>query len=261
MRIYKMTLKIPTRHGYQLSALVDGEASITKARQIVVVSHGLLTHKSTKFNSSLSSTLAENGLTVVRFDFEGCGESEGDLKDLTPRRAQSNVEDVVMNLREQNATARIGLFGTCFGGYASLLAASDGPAKDVIKGLCVRCVMDSADWDGFWRNLYPDAHQTWEQGNCIPHSFNSKTHPISYKFHQETQEVALADVVAQIDVPAKVLNGDQDEFVNLGRWLETKERFRDCRLDVLSGCDHNYTQPEHRSVAIGKAVRFFKKMI
>ena len=49
----------------------------------VIASHGLLSSKDTEKYTALGERLAREGLAMLRFDFRGCGESEGRMEEST----------------------------------------------------------------------------------------------------------------------------------------------------------------------------------
>ncbi len=79
----------------------------------------------------ISKVLAESGIAVLRFDFTGLGESEGDFARTT---FSSNVDDLkaAADFLEKNHGAPKLLIGHSLGGAAALLAASRIPAVTAV---------------------------------------------------------------------------------------------------------------------------------
>jgi alpha/beta superfamily hydrolase len=95
---------------------------------LVVMCHGLGGDKvgRHRFFVRLSEELAARGVASLRFDFEGCGDSEGDFLSMTIDRWTQNLVDV---LRWIDANpifhgSPIGIFGRSFGGVLAVRAAS-----------------------------------------------------------------------------------------------------------------------------------------
>lgn len=82
----------------------------------------------------ISRTLAESGIAVLRFDFTGLGDSEGDFSDT---HFSSNVDDAVAAARflEQNYRAPSLLIGHSLGGTAMLAAAARIPGSKAVVAL------------------------------------------------------------------------------------------------------------------------------
>lgn len=92
-------------------------------RAWVLFAHCFTCGKSSAAAARISRALAERGFGVLRFDFTGLGESEGDFADTN---FSSNIEDLVAAadwLRENGGPARL-LVGHSLGGTAALEAAT-----------------------------------------------------------------------------------------------------------------------------------------
>ncbi|KKO20131.1 MAG: alpha/beta hydrolase [Candidatus Brocadia sp.] len=71
----------------------------------------------------IARSLAQNGFSVFRFHYRGCGDSEGDFKDTT---LSSQISDTAMAIKvftEQEDLDSIGLLGIRLGGTVALMAA------------------------------------------------------------------------------------------------------------------------------------------
>ena len=88
--------------------------------------HCFTCSKESKAASVISSALAQHGITTLRFDFTGLGQSEGEFADTT---FSSNVGDIVAAadfLRERHGAPAL-LIGHSLGGAAVLAAADRVP--------------------------------------------------------------------------------------------------------------------------------------
>ena len=95
-------------------------------RAYALFAHCFTCSKDLKAAAWLSRTLMEKGIAVLRFDFTGLGESEGDFAD---SNFSSNIEDLVAAaefLREKYQAPQI-LIGHSLGGAAVLAAAEQVP--------------------------------------------------------------------------------------------------------------------------------------
>lgn len=70
--------------------------------------------------------LAKEGYAVLRFDYRGCGDSEGNFEDFTLKTRISDIRRAVDTLVEKSGVESIGLLGLRFGGaLAAALATRD----------------------------------------------------------------------------------------------------------------------------------------
>ncbi len=112
--------------GIDLSAVIHLPGKVPAP--VIVCSHGLLSAKASPKFVAICETMSEAGVCALRFDFSGCGDSP-------PRPAMSLVEArmcdleaaISFALKQPWSDGRIGLLGSSFGGFVSLLAANQRP--------------------------------------------------------------------------------------------------------------------------------------
>ncbi|MCB1054716.1 MAG: alpha/beta fold hydrolase [Acidobacteria bacterium] len=113
--------------------LPDGEP-----RAFALFAHCFTCSKDLKALGWISRALRDRGIAVLRFDFTGLGESEGDFEDTT---FTSNLDDLVAAadfLRSQHLPPRI-LIGHSLGGAAVLAAAQQVPESVAVVTLGAPC--------------------------------------------------------------------------------------------------------------------------
>jgi len=107
------------------------------------VAYALFAHcftcsKDYKSVTYISRTLAEQGIAVLRFDFTGLGESEGEFSDTN---FSSNVDDLVAAARflEEDYEGPALLMGHSFGGAAVLQAAAKIRSSKAVVTIAAPC--------------------------------------------------------------------------------------------------------------------------
>lgn len=73
----------------------------------------------------LAVLLADAGFPVLRFDFRGCGDSAGELKDGSLAAWREDVAEALGELRRRSAAPRITLAGLRLGGSLAAIVASE----------------------------------------------------------------------------------------------------------------------------------------
>lgn len=103
-----------------------------KPHAYAIFAHCFTCNKNWNAARNISRTLASQGIAVLRFDFTGLGESEGEFVD---SRFSTNITDIVAaaSFLEENFTAPTILIGHSLGGTAALFACSS------LSG--IRCVV------------------------------------------------------------------------------------------------------------------------
>ena len=120
------TLLLPGPAGALEVAVDPADPEATAQPVVAVICHPLPTEGGTMHNkvvTMLSRSLRELGITTVRFNFRGTGDSEGSFD-----AGAGEIEDlraVVAWVREQRPNALLWLAGFSFGAWVSICAAEE----------------------------------------------------------------------------------------------------------------------------------------
>jgi len=212
-----------------------------ESRGSVITSHGLLSNKESDKFIALGDRFTEEGFTVLRFDFGGCGQSEGTIADttVTGRKEDLLAALAFMQRRLSRSPQPIGLLGSSMGGFVSLLVAS---CRDEIKAV--------AAW------ATPFCFEELRKG--ITHSSGDI---IKDGFFDDARLYAAESFVPRVR-NLLIIHGDGDETVPLGHARRMYERAGEPRhLEIIPGADHSITAPEHREKAVAVSLSWFKKYL
>lgn len=125
------SVNFPGAQGQQLAGLLDLPTD-GPPRACAILAHCFTCSKDMPSSAYVSRALAERQIAVLRFDFSGLGESEGQLADTT---FSADVDDVVAAsaFMERELTAPALLVGHSLGGAAVLAAAPRLPAVRAVS--------------------------------------------------------------------------------------------------------------------------------
>ena len=92
---------------------------------IVIGSHGLLANKNSPKQISLAQKCNELGIAYFRFDYRGCGDSQGNyIKDTSFKARCEDLTNAIKTVQARTDIGnRIGLFGSSLGGAVSIETA------------------------------------------------------------------------------------------------------------------------------------------
>jgi uncharacterized protein len=133
MHTLQQYLEIPVGREHLAASLHVPPLGRTKAASPVVVCvHGLT---GTRVGSccrsvALARRLVELNIACLRFDFRGCGESEGRFEDVTPARLTEDLKAAVASLDHAAGCdpTRIAIVASSYGAYTTALAIDALPA-------------------------------------------------------------------------------------------------------------------------------------
>jgi len=197
----------------------------------VIACHGLLSTKESDKYVELGAWLSRDGLALLRFDFSGCGESEGKLEDVTITGRLEELQTVVDLVKTDSALGgTIALMGSSLGGYLSLLMAA---REKEIKAIVT--------WAAPYRLSGP----------------SSDSPPLGESFYRDMKNHDLIAILRGVR-HCLVVHGDMDEVVPLTHASLIHENIGDPkRLEIIRGADHRFTNPEHREQAYRLTAAWF----
>jgi pimeloyl-ACP methyl ester carboxylesterase len=210
--MFQEKVRLKNSVGLSLSAVFEGE---TKDAPVVVMCHGYSSSKDKFSTKGLAQKLITKGLSVFRYDFTGCGESEGSLDDSTLLRGLDDLESAVKFLGRE----KFALYGSSFGGYVALLYA----AKSPISALGLKAPVSD----------YMEVETKRSDQN---YGFTPKK---KAGFLKEVKDIDIYQVAKNIKAPTFIVHGDADPVVPAGQ----SKKLLKClggekKLRILPGAGH-----------------------
>jgi len=212
-----------------------------KSHPLVVLCHGFSTSKDGRTYLRLEEMLNREGISTFRFDFFGHGESGGRFEDITTSRA---VDDVLSALRfaEKSGYTKIGLFGSSFGGLASILAASRSNSPRI---LALKSPVTDYRTMALTRLSQKELREWKDKGYMEFETFDDEKRRLNYSFYEDAEKINAREAAQGIQIPVLIVHGDADETVPVEQSRKAASLITDCRLEIIQGCDHVYSDPEH----------------
>jgi dipeptidyl aminopeptidase/acylaminoacyl peptidase len=207
---------------------------------LVILCHGLLSHKDSSKYKQLAQIFAQESIATVRFDFRGCGDSEGLLAESSVSRRWRDLQKVIARgLELDGFDGRLGLLGSSLGGYLALLEAS--------RNSLIRC---AAAWS--------TPSHLLDLAKRLP-----EVSPV--EFSQESHEDLLTvELLPRLGNVQRVLivHGQKDQQVPPDHASKLYEVLDEPKaLHMLEKADHRFSAVESREEAIRVTMEWFKKYL
>jgi uncharacterized OsmC-like protein/alpha/beta superfamily hydrolase len=216
--------------GFELAARV--ELPVGPPRAHALFAHCFTCSKDLKAARWISLALAERGIAVLRFDFTGIGESEGDFVDTD---FSSNVDDLVAAadfLRERYGPPRI-LIGHSLGGAAVLSAAERIP-----DAVAVATIAAPSDTTHLGERLIRMAPELDERGEAEVR-LGGRHFRVSRELVEDLRERSLGPAIAGLNRALLVMHSPSDEAVGIDNAWRIFEKAKHPKSFVsLDGADH-----------------------
>lgn len=195
------------QNGYQLSAVLD--LPITRRPvAFAVFAHVFTGSKSLSATRHISRSLTLNGIGVLRFDFTGLGDSEGDFADTS---FTSNVEDILAACRylEEHYEAPKIIVGHSLGGAASIFAASQ---VDSIRAVAT---IGAPSEPEHVTHLLEDSLEEIEAKGVARVNIGGRHFTIKKHFLDDLQSKNMFEVLQNMRKAILVLHSPQDTVVEI----------------------------------------------
>ncbi len=225
--------------GIKLCGILSNPTS-DKEKPILVLCHGFSTSKDGTTYIRLEKILNENGISIFRFDFFGHGESQGKFEEITMTEAVDNVLKAIRFL-EKSGYKKIGLCGSSFGGMASTLAALK---RDDLYVLALKSPV--SDYQELFMLQDKNEMESWRKNGFIYFtSVDERKLKLNYSFYEDARGVSVYGFVDRIKFPTLIVHGDKDETVAVEQSKKAANLIENCRLEIIEGADHTYSNPQH----------------
>lgn len=200
-------LTFPGGQGATLAARLELPDSGTPAA-CAVFAHCFTCSKDSKAAVTISRALAELGMAVLRFDFTGLGESDGEFSQTT---YSGSVADVVAAAAFMRGTSHAPtlLIGHSLGGAAVLRAARDIPEVRAVVSI------GSPSQPSHVAQLFAAADEAIATHGSAPVVIGSRSFNISRAFLHDLRAASLLEHVAALGRALLIMHAPGDTVVSV----------------------------------------------
>lgn len=198
--------EIRNEHGERLDySFHEGVLGYTSnendSNQIVVIGHGVTGNKERPFIVHLAESLAEAGISVLRFSFSGNGDSEGEFTDSTITKEVADL-GCVLDALDGYTVAYV---GHSMGGAVGVLrAATDERIRFLVS--LAGMVHTKAFAQREFGDVTPDEGFMWDEPAC----------PLSQAYMDDLSAIdSVVRHASDVTVPWLLVHGAEDDVVPL----------------------------------------------
>lgn len=243
-------ISFPGSQGNLLDARLELPPENPKA--FIIFSHCFTCTKDIITVYRSSRILVQQGYAVLRFDFSGLGDSEGDFANCN---FSTTVEDLraAIQFLSENYTAPSILIGHSLGGTTSLAAAIDAT--------CIKQVITIASPSQPSHVLHHFDHAVTMLEQGIPSSFEvaGKFYDINPQFVEDVRQWDMQKNLAQLNKPVLIFNIKDDKLVGdensreIEQWLKGETTLID-----LDDTDHLLSDKQSNIDAVNQIIDWLK---
>lgn len=235
MRTQKQTFT--NSEGQQLSARLDLPAD-QHPFTYAIFAHCFTCNKNLTAVRNISRALTQNGIGVLRFDFTGLGQSEGEFENTN---FASNVEDLVAAadfMAKEFGKVEL-LVGHSLGGTAVLLANSK------IKSVKAVVTIGSPSEPAHVQHLLASKKEEIEEKGVAEVNIGGRPFTIKKQFLEDIQNRNFEEVIHKLEAALLILHSPQDLTVTIDNAAKIYKAARHPKSFVsLDGADHLMSDKE-----------------
>ena len=203
------------------------------AGPLLIILHGLTGYKEEKHLAALAESACAAGFTVLRPDLYGHGQGEGAFRDHTLQIWIKQIRSLVRGAAESGNYSGIFLCGHSQGALCALLAAAQ--EESAVSGVCAVAPALKIPEQARAGTLFG---LSFDPEN-VPDEVSVWGKPLSGDYVRKAQAVSAEDAQAYKG-PVLFVHSDADERVPLSVSEEAVSHFKNARLIVLHGDDHDF---------------------
>ena len=224
------------------------------SRRGIILGHCFTCSRHTRILRDLSLALVKEGFKVLRFDFSGNGQSEGNFSESIYSKQISDMK-VAASFMTAKGASWFGLAGHSMGAMVALLAATE---MDNVRAVCTLASKASA----LHSTHFLSQSQLDELENTGRVQFVSRGRHLELTdaFFADAAKYELSKVLPSLVQPWLIVHGDRDEIIPV------KDAYRlhqykptDTELAIIADADHMFSQDAHRQEVTELVVKWFKK--
>lgn len=219
------------RKGERLSGKLEFPVD-QKPYTFAIFAHCFTCNKNLSAIHNISRALSLNGIGVLRFDFTGLGESEGEFEDTD---FTSNVEDLVdaaAFLEEKYGPPEL-IIGHSFGGPAALVAAS------VISSIKAVVTINSPFEPEHVKHLIGDMQEKIRREGQAMVNIGGRPFSIRKQFLEDIESVDMESLVKGLNKALLIMHSPQDSIVEIRQAATLYETARHPKSFIsLDKADH-----------------------
>lgn len=233
------------KKGLVLAALI--EIPTTEIKGYAVFAHCFTCNKNLTAVKNIGNALNAHGIAVLRFDFTGLGESEGDFENTN---FSSNVDDLVAaaNYLEKNYEAPTILVGHSLGGAAVIFAANK-----IASVKAVATIGAPSNPKHVAHLLKSGIEEINQKGEAIL-SIGGRDFKIQKQFLDDINEQNMEQTLKEMDKSLLVLHSPQDTTVGIENAAQIYQAAWHPKSFIsLDGADHLLSKKED-SIYVGTMI-------
>lgn len=237
MRTKRIAFK--NKNGLELSARLELPAGTSRPDRYAIFAHCFTCGKNAKGATTVSRALTQSGYGVLRFDFTGLGQSEGNFGETNFKTNISDLVDAASFLEEFYEAPSL-LIGHSLGGTAVIHAAAK------IKSVKALCTIGAPFEAEHVHHLIEVDPKEFEDDGKAKINIGGCLFEIGDAFYSDLEKHRTASILPDLKIPLLVMHSPQDKIVSIDNAADIYRAAHHPKSFIsLDGFDHLITNEDN----------------
>lgn len=232
--------------GHQLSGILDFPV-LGKPKAYALFAHCFTCSKNLKAVANISRALTSQGIAVMRFDFTGLGQSEGEFSESNFSSNLSDLESACIFLTSEYDAPQI-MVGHSLGGTAVLYASMN------MKNVRAVVTIGSPSEAKHVRHLIGDNEADFDKKSEAEVNIGGRPFKMKKQFIEDLENSGGIDSIKGLQKALLIIHSPQDEIVGIDNAAEIYQAAMHPKSFVsLDGADHLMSETKD-SIYVGNMI-------
>ena len=226
---------------------------------LVIICHGFGKTKTEKKFIRLARGLVKIKIACFRFDFEGCGDSEGDFKKITIENQVRDLESVfdkIKRIKDIDAK-NISFVGYSMGALICSLFVAKNKTIQPNTIVMWAPAFNQKELLKIWNT--PERLREWKEQGCLYTKGKELIQGIDYL--QENEDKDYSSILSKIKSPLIIFHGQEDEAVPVSFSKELEKNYSNIKLSIILEADHRFEDYYIQQKLISETILWIKKYL
>lgn len=246
------TLRIEGAVGKLYTIVQKPEMKKGQKLPVVIICHGFGSDCNRPLLRAVANDVVEQGMIAIRFDFNGCGQSDGLFQDMTVPSEIIDLKHVIDWARQQPWTRDIALVGHSQGGVVVSMTAGELGDKEikaevlmapaaVLREDAIRGTTQGANYDPY--NIQGDYVE-------LPRRMDGQSLKVGKKYIETAMNLPIYETAKNYEGPALLVHGTHDRIAPYTYSELYHEKLKNSELHLVSDEDHTFTNTCNESALL-----------
>lgn len=244
--------------GQKLAGVLHLPENVKNAPAIILC-HGFGGDKIGKYRLRvrIARELCRNGFAVLRFDFSGHGDSDGELEDISITQELDDLECAISFLKSRPEVnkEKIGIAGHSLGGEIAILETAKNKE---LKAVVLLAPTLDYKLNKLMGGCFEDALALAKKQGFAERA----SHKVKKQYYEEMQKFKPLIEVKKINAPLLVLHGTADDKVDILGSKELVEKANEPKkLVIIETADHYFAGYDNTMRVIKETTEWFSRCL